>query len=76
MKSVKVLLNTFEKVRSFVNLISGYEYRFEFISESCVVDAKSIMGIFSLNLTEPLHLNIIAEDDVDHLFDQLSLYMV
>ena len=76
MKSVLVLLNTMEKVRSFVNLISKYDCDFRFTTGDYVVDAKSIMGIFSLNLTEPLHLSVVSEDNMDNLFDKLSLYMV
>ena len=76
MKSVLVLLNTMEKVRSFVNLISKYDYDFQFAIGEYVVDAKSIMGIFSLNLTEPLQLTIISESNIENLFDKLSLYMV
>ena len=76
MKSVLVLLNTIEKVRGFVNLISKYDGEFQLAMGGYVVDAKSIMGIFSLNLTEPLHLSVVSEDNMDNLFDKLSLYMV
>ena len=76
MKSVLVLLKTMEKVRSFVNLISKYDCDFQFLMGDYVIDAKSIMGIFSLNLTEPLHLSIVSEDNMDNLFDKLSIYMV
>ena len=71
MKSVLVLLNTIEKVRGFVNLISKYDGEFQLAMGGYVVDAKSIMGIFSLNLAEPLHLNVISEENMDQLLEQL-----
>ena len=76
MMSVLIKLNTIEKVRSFVNLISKYDGDFQLERGRYVVDAKSIMGIFSLNLAEPLRLNVISEDNMEHLFEQLSLYMI
>ena len=50
MKSVRLLLNTTDSVKSFVNLISSYDYDADIRSGRYVVDAKSILGIFSLDL--------------------------
>ena len=53
MKTLKISLNSIDKVKAFVNEISK--------SGRYVIDAKSIMGIFSLDLSKPINLNIHAE---------------
>ena len=61
MKTVQISLNSIDKVKSFVNAITQYEYDFDLISGRYVIDAKSIMGIFSLDSSKPINLNIHAE---------------
>ena len=68
MKTVQISLNSIGKVKSFVNTISQFEYDFDLISGRYVIDAKSIMGIFSLNLDLPLEL--IADTDDEKLVDK------
>ena len=76
MKSVKVSINTVEKIKSFVNDITKFEYDFDLVSGRYVVNAKSIMGIFSLDLGKPICLNINTEDNTDKVMEVLSAYMV
>lgn len=61
MKTVQISLNSIDKVKSFVNDITKFDYDFDLISGRYVIDAKSIMGIFSLDLSKPINLNIHAE---------------
>lgn len=61
MKTVQISLNSIDKVKSFVNSISKFDFDFDLISGRYVIDAKSIMGIFSLDLSKPINLNIHAE---------------
>ena len=49
MKTVKISLNSIDKVKSFVNEITKFDYDFDLVSGRYVIDAKSIMGIFSLD---------------------------
>ncbi len=63
MKTVKVTLNSIDKVKSFVNEISHFEFDFDLVSGRYVIDAKSIMGIFSLDLSKPIDLNIHADGE-------------
>ena len=63
MQKVVISLNSIDKVKSFVNTISQYDFDFDLISGRYVIDAKSIMGIFSLDLSKPIDLNIHAEDN-------------
>ena len=58
MKTVKISLNSIDKVKSFVNDITKFDYDFDLVSGRYVIDAKSIMGIFSLDLTKPMKLEI------------------
>ena len=76
MKTVQISLNSIDKVKSFVNAITQYEYDFDLISGRYVIDAKSIMGIFSLDLSKPIDLNIHAENDVDSILSTLSPYII
>lgn len=76
MKSVQVSINTIDKIKAFVNDITKFEYDFDLVSGQYVVNAKSIMGIFSLDLGKPLCLNIHTEDNTDKVLEVLSAYMV
>ena len=76
MKTVMTSLNSIDKVKSFVNDISRYDYDFDLISGRYVIDAKSIMGIFSLDLSKPIELNIHAEDDTAAILETLKPYIV
>lgn len=61
MKTVQISLNSIDKVKAFVNEISKFDCDFDLVSGRYVIDAKSIMGIFSLDLSKPINLNIHAE---------------
>ena len=67
MKSVKISLSSIYKVKSFVYEIAKFDSDFDLVSGRYVIDAKSIMGIFSLDLSKPITLNIHAEDDAEIL---------
>ena len=76
MKTVQISLNSIDKVKSFVNAITQFDYDFDLISGRYVIDAKSIMGIFSLDLSKPIDLAIHAESDVDKILDVIKPYLV
>ncbi len=61
MKTAKISLNSIDKVKAFVNEISKFDCDFDLVSGRYVIDAKSIMGIFSLDLSKSIDLNIHAE---------------
>ena len=56
MKTVQISLNSIGKVKSFVNEISQFDFDFDLISGRYVIDAKSIMGIFSLDLSKEVEI--------------------
>ena len=74
MKTVKISLNSIEKVKYFVNDITKFDSDFDLVSGRYVIDAKSIMGIFSLDLSKPIDLNIHSETDLDEILSVLEKY--
>ena len=76
MKTVQISLNSIDKVKSFVNAITQFEFDFDLISGRYVFDAKSIMGIFSLDLSKPIDLAIHAESYMDEIMEVLKPYLV
>jgi phosphotransferase system HPr-like phosphotransfer protein len=75
MTSVKVSLNSIDKVKEFVNDISGFNAEFDLVAGRYVIDAKSIMGIFSLDINKPIDLNIYAEDNIDEILETIKPYL-
>ncbi len=67
MKTVQISLNSIDKVKSFVNDITKFNNDFDLVSGRYVIDAKSIMGIFSLDLSKPINLNIHAEENMEEI---------
>ncbi|MCD8156289.1 MAG: HPr family phosphocarrier protein [Clostridiales bacterium] len=76
MKKVLVSLNSIDKVKSFVKDISRFDYDFDLISGRYVIDAKSLLGIFSLDLSRPIELSIHADDaQADEVIASLETYL-
>ena len=76
MKTVKICLNSIEKVKSFVNDITKFDFDFDLVSGRYVIDAKSIMGIFSLDLSKPIDLSIHADEELDSILNILKPYLI
>ena len=76
MKTVRVCLDSIDKVKGFVNDISRFNTDFDLISGRYVIDAKSIMGIFSLDLSKPIELTIHESDEIDEILKVLQPYVV
>lgn len=73
MKTVEICLDSIDKVKAFVNEITRFDSEFDLISGRYVIDAKSIMGIFSLDLSKPITLNIHAEKNIDEIMSVIKL---
>ena len=69
MKSVQISLQMASQVKNFVSIVQKYSYDIDLRSDRYVVDAKSILGIFSLDLSKPLNVEIHAEKCDDLLED-------
>lgn len=76
MKTLQISLNSIDKVKSFVNDITKFDCDFDLVSGRYVIDAKSIMGIFSLDLSKPITLNVHADDDITEIIEVLTKYLV
>ena len=76
MVTVKISLNSTDKVKSFVNDLTKFDSDFDLVSGRYVIDAKSIMGIFSLDLSKPIDLNIREEKNLDTVMKVLEPYII
>mgnify|MGYP002590654956 FL=1 len=76
MKTVQICLNSIDKVKAFVNEITKFDTDFDLVSGRYVIDAKSIMGIFSLDLSKPIDLNIHSENNIDEILAKLDEFIV
>ena len=76
MKTVQISLNSIDKVKSFVKEISKFDNDFDLVSGRYVIDAKSIMGIFSLDLSKPINLNIHADENMNAILEAIKPYVI
>ena len=76
MKSIYITLNSIERVKLFVNTINLFNSDFDLSSGRYIIDAKSIMGIFSLDLSTPLRLDIYNDACVEEVTEALKDFIV
>lgn len=76
MKTIKISLDTVEKIKNFVTEINKFNSEFDLVSGRYTIDAKSIMGIFSLDISKPIELNIHNENDVSAIMEKLADYII
>jgi len=75
MKTCQIKLSSIQDVREFVDTVTRYDIEIDLCSGRYVVDAKSIMGIFSLDLMKAITLTAHTDDETG-LFNELSKFMV
>ena len=75
MRSATIHLSLAENVKDFVNIVSKYPYDIDLRSGRHVVDAKSILGIFSLDLNKPITMEVY-ENDCDDLLAEIKPFIV
>ena len=73
MKTVQISLQMANQVKTFVSIVQKYSYDIDLRSERYVVDAKSILGIFSLDLSKPINVEIHSQD-CDDLLEELKQF--
>lgn len=61
--NVSILLNEISKLNKFVSIVTKYEEDVDVIKNKYVIDGKSVMGLFSLDLSKPVFVRVNAEDD-------------
>lgn len=75
MVSINIVLNTINDVKNFVNTVSKYDFEVDLTSGRYVIDAKSIMGIFSLDLSKPIKLDAECGED-SKFFEEIKPFVV
>jgi len=75
MKKTTVMLDSISAVKKFVNIVTVYDFDVDLASGRYAVDAKSIMGIFSLDLSKPIQLTAHT-DDADKFFTEITEFIV
>jgi len=74
MRTFNLLLSSINDVKDFVNIVSRYDFDVDLTSGRYVVDAKSIMGIFSLDLSKPIKVEV-HDDNCDAFIAELSKFI-
>ncbi len=75
MKAFDISLKSINDVKDFVNIVNKYDFDVDLSSGRYIVDAKSIMGIFSLDLSKPIRVEIQA-DDCGKFCDEIKRFIV
>ena len=75
MTTTKIKLSTIADVQFFVNTIMRFPFDIDLVSGRYIVDAKSIMGIYSLDLNSEIELRAHTED-AEELFAAIDKYIV
>ena len=75
MKTANIRINTIEDVKNFVTTVTKCNYDVDIVSGRYAIDAKSIMGIFSLDLSSPIDLTIHDDNDAE-ILEALKPYII
>ena len=75
MKTISIKLTNVQDIRAFVNEVILVDYEVDLVQGRYVIDAKSIMGIFSLDLLSPITLKAHTEN-ADSLFEKIAKFAV
>ena len=75
MKTVQITLDSIDKVNEFVRAITPFACDFDMHSGRYTVDAKSNLGIFSLDLSKPVSLDIYGDEQLDEVMEVLAPYL-
>jgi len=75
MKTFNIMLHSIDDVKRFVNTVNRYDFDVDLTSGRYVVDAKSIMGIFSLDLSKPIKVEVYS-DDADAFINEVKAFTI
>jgi len=76
MTTVTISLNSIDKVKTFCEIVARFDCDLDLVSGRYIIDAKSIMGIFSLDLSKNIELRIHTDNDIDAILEKLAPYIV
>jgi len=75
MNTFNIMLNSINDVKNFVNVVNRFDFDVDLTSGRYIVDAKSIMGIFSLDLSKPIKVEIHS-DNAEPLVAEMKQFVV
>jgi phosphotransferase system HPr-like phosphotransfer protein len=75
-EGILIKLDTFEKIKRFINITGSLDYDIDLISGRYVVDGKSIMGIFSLDLSKPIDVVINDDKYSEKFFNEIAKFII
>ena len=75
MKEFNIMLKSINDVKDFVNTVNRYDFDIDLTSGRYVVDGKSIMGIFSLDLSKPIKVEVHTED-FSEIYEDLKHFVI
>ena len=75
MKNFNIMLHSINDVKTFVNAVNKYDFDVDLTSGRYVVDAKSIMGIFSLDLSKPIKVEVYSEE-VGEFMNEMKPFII
>ena len=77
MEKIFVNLSNAQEVKAFVNVVEKYPFDVDLVSGRYVINAKSIMGIFSLDLSQPVELVALCDDKtaMDQFISDIKVFL-
>ncbi len=75
MRTVQIKLDSIDKVKDFVRVITLFDNDFDMRSGRYTIDAKSILGIFSLDLSKPIELDIYGDEPLDKVQEAIKPFL-
>ena len=77
MQEVEISLSSIDDVKQFVQTLTMFDGDFELVSGKYIVDAKSILGVFSIDLSKPVVLRIdVEKTKMEEVLKAISVYRV
>ncbi|MBQ9156544.1 MAG: HPr family phosphocarrier protein [Eubacterium sp.] len=76
MVTKKVNIDSIDKIQSFVHILNNFSGHFDLSSGCSKVNAKSLMGIFSLDISRPLDFNIYNDEYAEYILKAISAYLI
>lgn len=77
MQEVEISLSSIDDVKQFVQTLTMFDGDFELVSGKYIVDAKSILGLFSVDLSKPVMLRIdVEKTEMEEVLKAISVYRV
>jgi len=70
-----IKLDSVDKVKEFNQLVSGLEEEIDLVSGRYIIDAKSLLGVFSFDLSKPIEVQTYGESDTQNVQNALQKYV-